>query len=161
MNSTPLTTSPAGLALIEGFEEFRSVRYPDLGGIWTIGYGHVIKGAEASLLWNATLTKEQATEILHSDVHTVELYLNATTIRPGCSQNQFDALVSLAFNIGLGNFESSTLRKRYLMGNLTAAAQQFVAWNKVRDPHTKMLVDSDGLLHRRLKEQALFLGRLA
>ena len=160
MNSTPLTTSPRGLALIEGFEDFRATRYLCPAGRPTIGFGHVIQGGEASPLWNATLTREQATALLHDDVRTVEVYLNATTCRPGTSQEQFDALVSFCFNEGVGAFDKSTLRRLFKLGNLTLAALEFVKWDKVTNPATHLLEPSKGLWARRVKERDLFLGRL-
>ena len=66
------------------------------------------------------------------------------------NQNQFDALVSLCFNIGAGNFRSSTLLRVLNAGNLMAAADQFLVWDKVAGQV------SDGLVRRRAAERALF-----
>ena len=160
MNSTPLTTSPRGLALIESFEDFRARRYLCPAGKPTIGFGHVILGSESHPLWDAEITREDATALLRADCRTVEIYLNATTVRPGTSQDQFDALVSLAFNIGVGNFDKSTLRRLFKLGNLTLAVLEFVKWDKVTNPATHLLEPSKGLWARRVKERDLFLGRL-
>jgi lysozyme len=68
------------------------------------------------------------------------------------SQPQFDAIVSFAFNVGLGNLQSSTLRMKYNRGDYTGAADEFLKWNKSSG---KVL---QGLVRRREAERVLFLA---
>ena len=135
---------PSGTALIRSFEALRLVAYQDGNGIWTIGWGHTL-GVQPGQVCST----EQAETWFFSDVggacstinHMVDIAIN---------QNQFDALVSLCFNIGAGHFCSSTLLRVLNAGNLMAAADQFLVWDIVAGQV------SDGLARRRKTERALF-----
>lgn len=141
-----MKTSPAGLALIEEFEGFRSCAYLDAGGKWTVGFGHLLKTGESF----ARITFQQAAELLARDIQAVDNALSSLVTVP-LTQNQWDAIASLVFNIGSGNFAKSTLLKRLNERNYPAAAEQFTRW---------CLVDGkplNGLLRRREAERDLFL----
>lgn len=170
-------TSPTGLALLKSFEGIGDGNpatvnldpYLDPCQIWTIGWGHalrhgsrLLKGAAdralALALFPAGITLAQAGDLLVNDVAPCEIYLRA--VFPSLTQNQFDALVSFCFNIGLGAFERSTmfvLLKRQRMLN---AAEQFRCWNKGHDA-AGHLIEIDGLERRRASERALFLQTVA
>ena len=94
------TTSAQGRALIKGFEGFRSTAYSDAGG-YSIGYGH--HGAVAG----QTVTEAEAEELLTEDLHRFEEAVNAVSDR--LTQGQFDAAVSLAYNIGTTAFSRSNV----------------------------------------------------
>src|ERR1700744_4490280 len=85
--------------LIKGFEKFRPTAYRDVRGIWTIGWGPT-KGVQQG----DTCTIAQGEGYLAQDVGDTVAYINAQ-VRVSLTQNQFDALGSLGFNIGDGNFE--------------------------------------------------------
>ncbi len=90
-----MKTSSTGINFIKQFEGYKSVAYQDSVGVWTIGYGHtrnVVKGQ--------TITELQAVEFLKSDVSIVENALNKWGFK--LNQHQFDALVSLFYNVGTG-----------------------------------------------------------
>lgn len=144
-----MKTSSHGLSLIKSFEGFRAKAYVCPAGVLTIGYGstgsHVTRGQ--------VITEPQATALLAKDVSRFEKAVN--TLGVTLTQNQFDALVSLAFNIGVGNFASSTLVKRLKAGDMKGAALQFAAWNKARV--RGVLTALPGLTRRRAAEAALFL----
>jgi lysozyme len=143
-----MTTSPQGRALIEGFESLRTTAYQDQGGIWTIGYGHT-----ANVKMGDTCTPAQADAWLTDDLRTAEKAVNdAISKTVSLTQNQFDACVSLAENIGGGAFSRSTLVSLLNRGDMTGCANQFLAWDKIND------VSNQGLLNRRRAERALFLG---
>lgn len=134
-----------GLALIKHFEELRLKSYICPAGKWTIGWGHtgddVTKGR--------TITEAEAELLLQSDLSWAEDDINSLVKVP-LSQNQFDALVCLDFNIGTGNFESSTLLKKLNQRDYFEARMQFSRWvyaNKVK---------LKGLERRRLAEANLF-----
>lgn len=100
-----MKTSQKGIDLIKEFEGFRSKAYLCPGGIWTIGYGHT-KGVRP----NDIVTQRQAEDLLRKDLIECESAVN-NLIKVNITQNQFDALVSLVYNIGVGNFVDSTVRK--------------------------------------------------
>lgn len=145
------TISQRGLDLIKGFESFSPRVYLCSAGKRTIGYGHVLRPADKFTV----VTREQADDLLAKDCNICETYINALPLE--LSQNEFDALVSLTFNIGLGNFEKSTLLKRLRAGDKYRAAQEFLVWNKVRNKATGELELSKGLQRRRCRERELFL----
>jgi lysozyme len=142
-------TSIAGIDAIKAHEALSLTPYRDQADKWTIGYGHLLKGAE----WWDSISEEQARELLAADLRAAENAVNALVSMP-LRQSQFDALVSLVFNIGAGAFTASTLLKLINAGDLDAATDQFPRWNKVTlDGHK---VESEGLSFRRAKEARLF-----
>lgn len=135
-----------GLDLIKAFEGCKLKAYQDIVGVWTIGYGHTGADVTPSLVW----TQEQADEELEKDLVRFEkgvLALIKRTLTP----NQFAAVVSFAFNLGLGNLGKSTLLRCIAKGNMSDASCEFVKWNKAGG---KVV---GGLTRRRLAEKALFL----
>ena len=134
----------AGTALIRSFESLRLVAYQDGNGIWTIGWGHTL-GVQPGQV----CTTEQAETWFFFDIGSTCRAVTAE-VDIAITQNQFDALASLCFNIGAGNFRSSTLLRVLNVGNLMAAADQFLVWDKVAGQV------SDGLVRRRAAERALF-----
>lgn len=113
----------------------------------TIGFGHVVLPSES---FPKPITLDQARALLAADVAYVARYLNDTL--PGLNQHQFDALVSFVFNVGIGAFRTSTLRRRIFVDDFAGAASEFSRWNKAGG---KILA---GLIRRRNAERALFLG---
>lgn len=144
-----MRTSQAGLELIKSFEGFRetAARLPD--GRWTIGYGHVRTAREG-----LTISEKDATELLVYDLKPVEDVIAAWTYAP-LMQNQFDALVSLAFNISTGQFRDSDVLANINAGNYLAAANAFDLWRKARLNGRVMVVDA--LVRRRAAEKSMFL----
>jgi lysozyme len=138
--------SPVGTALIQSFESLALTAYQDQGGVWTLGYGHVIGVKPGD-----TCTQAQADAWFQSDVAWACRVVN-NDVDVAMTQGQFDALVSLCFNIGGGNFHGSTLLRKLNGGDAAGAADQFLLWNHVGG------VVSDGLTRRRAAERALFLG---
>ena len=144
-----MNISDAGLDLIIQFEGLKLQAYPDPatgGDPWTIGVGHT-GGVQAG----DTCTEEQAREWLRNDAGTAERCINQS-VQGNLAQNQFDALVSLIFNIGCGNFRKSTLLRMLNNGDDVGAAQQFLVWNKAAG---KVMA---GLTNRRQAERDLFLA---
>ena len=149
-----LRTSQAGIDFIKRHEGLRLRWYADVGGKPTIGYGHLMNTREQKEL--VTITLEQAEAILLSDVRGKELLLNSV-LHVSVSQNQYDALVSLAFNVRWLSLEQSTLLKKLNAGDVKGAADEFPRWNKVRMLGGEFKT-SRGLERRRLAERLLFLG---
>ncbi len=147
MDTKRRTTSPAGLALIRSAESFAKALYLCPAGKKTIGYGHVVRPGEN---FPALISREQAERLMVDDLAPVEIYLDA--VLPGLNQNQFDALASFCFNVGLGAFEKSTMFARLKAGDFQGAASQFPRWVHGGG---KVL---PGLVKRRATEQTLFLA---
>jgi lysozyme len=151
--------SEKGLSLIKKEEKFMARKYLCPAGKPTIGYGHVILVSEAHLN-TATLTEAQASELLVKDVaRQYGAHVASRLTRP-VTQNQFDALVSLTYNIGTGGFDKSSVLRLANAGSTSheAICQAFGLWNKVTNPKTKQLEVSNGLTVRRAREAALYLS---
>lgn len=136
---------------IKEHEGLRLKAYQDSVGVWTIGYGDtgpdVVKGL--------TITKEEAEKRLRKRLEEFEQYVGKY-VRVGLKQHQFDALVSLVYNIGPTNFADSTLLKKLNMGDFQGAADQFLVWNKGRVKGKLQVIA--GLSKRRAAERKQFLG---
>lgn len=139
-------TSQAGVNLIKSFEGCKLTAYQDSAGVWTIGYGHT-SGVKKGM----TITEAQAEAYLKGDLVTAENAVNGK-VTYSIKQNQFDALVSFTYNVGSGNFGSSTLLKKLNQGDITGAANEFEKWNKAGG---QVL---EGLVRRRAAEKAMFLN---
>jgi lysozyme len=142
--------SPKGLELIKGDEGLRLKAYQDQKGIWTIGYGHTL-GVTPGMV----ITKEEALSLLDEDADSAESDINRL-VKVSLSQNEFDALVGIRFNIGSGYFAGSTLLRKLNAGDKAGAADQFLVWNKLTMPDGTV-VESDGHTTRRNRERMLFL----
>lgn len=141
-----MSISPAGIALIQAHEGLRLTAYRDAGGVWTIGYG-----STGGVRRGMTITRDQAVLRLYHDLDTAESAVNSRVTVP-LSQPQFDALVSLVFNIGGGAFRKSTLLQKLNAGDYAGAANEFNRWVKAKG---RVL---PGLVTRRAAERALFLS---
>lgn len=142
-----MKTSQKGIDIIKTFEGTVLKVYKDAVGLPTIGIGHLIKKGEVF----TTITQQQAEELLAKDLKQFEEGIS-TSVKVALTQNQFDALVSFAFNLGIGNLNSSTLLKKLNAGDIQGAANEFVRWNKASE---RVL---SGLTRRRLAEKELFLS---
>ena len=142
--------SDAGLEFIKSYETLSLKAYKAVKteSNLTIGYGHYSSDIKAG----DTITKAQALELLRQDVKTTEKGVNKATkpVRKLLEQHHFDALVSLAFNIGLGNFNKSTLLKKLLQKDFDGASAEFLKWRKSGG---QVLA---GLEKRRLAEKMIF-----
>jgi len=127
-------------------EGFRNKAYKDSKGLLTIGVGHLIKNDEQHLK-DTTLTDEQVKELLRSDLKWCSEAVESS-VRVPLTQNQYDALYSLCFNIGETNFRKSTVVKKINENDLKGAADAILMWNK---PAV--------LQKRRERERALFLNQ--
>lgn len=138
----------AGLDLIKGFEKLRLTAYLDAVGIWTIGYGHT-----RSALSGMQISEARALMLLDQDLDIAESAINRL-VRVPLKQNEFDALVSLVFNIGADAFKTSTiLRLLNERADPARVAAEFMRWVYAKG---KKLA---GLERRRAAERLLFQGR--
>lgn len=173
-----MKTGPDGTAVMHYFERCRFRAYPDpgsplfaalvhagidpysltavppsfahlSGGPWTIGWGDTGPGVVPGLLITQEEADERFARRLSGEFEPGVL----DCVQQEMAQRQFDALVCLAYNIGLPNFRSSTLLRRFNLGDTTAASAQFLVWNKSKG---KVML---GLKRRRAAERALFDGK--
>jgi lysozyme len=131
--------------------------------LWTVGVGHVIDPnhakvplAERKALaipsgWDRVLTMGEVDEILAKDLARFESGVQRLC-PSGLTPGRFGALVSFAFNVGLGNLQNSTLRMKHNRGEFEDAAEEFLKWNKAGGKELK------GLTNRRKDEKALYLS---
>lgn len=144
-----MITSPNGIELIKSFEAFRANAYHlevDPPNVWTVGYGYT-HGVKPGL----TVTEEEATALLCQECRRIESAINPL-FQSRVSQNQFDAIVSFTYNLGVGAFQGSTLLKMLNNGDYAGAADQFPKW--VHSSGGNIL---SGLVRRRNAERDLFL----
>ena len=146
------TTSNVGLDLIASFEGTRTKAYDDGVGIWTIGIGTTAYPNGTKVKKGDTCTLDQAKSYFAHDLKRFEASVN-NLVKVPLSQNQFDALISLVYNIGQTAFSNSTLLKKLNAKDYQGAADQFPRWNKSGGKVLK------GLVRRRDAEQALFLKK--
>jgi lysozyme len=136
----------AGLKLIKKFEGLRLRAYRCPAGVWTIGYGHTKTAKRGQVI-----TEAEADRLLREDLHVFERgVLDALGGAP-TTENQFSAMVSLAFNIGLGAFRRSKVLALHKAGKTAEAARAFANWRKAGG---KVL---PGLVRRRAAEAKLYL----
>ena len=158
----------AGLDLIKRFEGLRDGNpttvnldpYLDPVSIWTIGWGHAIRvgndflrgsqnKSRARALYPGGITITQAEVILRGDLMDTCRDVEAAVTVP-LNDNQFAALVSFTFNLGIGNLRKSTLLRLVNAGDFAGAAQEFKKWNRAGG---QVLL---GLTKRRTAEKILF-----
>lgn len=150
---------PKGIALIQRWEGYakdigagRVQAYPDPasgGDPWTIGWGSTGPDIKKGTIW----TRQQAEERFLKHVASFSDGVAKAVGSAPTTQDQHDAMTSLAYNIGLGNFSGSTLLKKHRAGDHAGAANEFVRWNKAAG---KVMA---GLTNRRADEARLYRGQ--
>ena len=143
--------SSNGIELIKQFEGLSLKPYLDAVNIPTIGFGNTYyeDGTKVTLK-DKPITEERATELLEFIANKTFSENINKVVKVGLNQNQFDALVSFAYNIGNGNFNSSTLLRWLNQGNYKEASMQLLRWDKSKG------IVLNGLTKRRKAEKALF-----
>lgn len=151
-----LNVSDKGVEFIKSFEGFEPELYNDAAGHATIGYGHLLhKGnitdADKKKYPNG-ISKEDATTLLKSDIEDVAESAIDSQVTVELTQSEFDATAAFIFNVGGGNFKSSTLKKKINSGKATSAeiTKEFNKWNKAGG---KVL---NGLTKRRKAEAKIY-----
>ncbi|KAA1013225.1 lysozyme [Paraburkholderia panacisoli] len=145
-----MQVSPAGVALTKSMEGCSLTAYPDPasgGSPFTCGYGHTGSDVKPGM----TITQAKADAWLDYDIARSAQIVNSL-VHVYLNQNQFDALVDFVFNVGAGNFRSSTLLRLVNAGSFAAAADQFPRWTQAAG---KVM---PGLVKRREAERALFVS---
>ena len=158
-----MKVSDAAKAMIKHHEGVRMRPYRCPALLWTVGVGHVIDPSHAAVKyedrknlpipdgWDRSLSMGEVDAILAKDLGRFERGVARLCPSAVNSQGQFDALVSFAFNVGLGNLQRSSLRMKHNRGDFDEAADEFMKWSKAGGKVLK------GLVNRRLDEQRLYL----
>ena len=153
-----MNLSNNGLTMIKDFEGLRLNAYRDIAGVWTIGYGSTRYHDGKAIKPGDKLANEaQANALLSNTLWQYEAAVNNYVHVP-LTQNQFDALVSFAYNEGTGALKGSTLLKKLNEKDYEGAAEQFRVWNKITDPSNGEKVECHTLIERRKEESELFLA---
>lgn len=147
--SVVVKTSQKGIDLIKQFEGLELEAYQDIAGVWTIGYGHT-ETAKPGMRIN----EREAEALLQRDLKPREQALSRI-VNVSINQNEFDALISFVYNVGVEAFRRSTAKKRLNSGNRIGAADALTWWNKATVGG--VLREVRGLTRRRAAERALFL----
>ena len=144
--------SEKSLAMIEKFEGCLLKASNKLDGVWTIGYGQTGRYYGKRVRRGMTTTKAEAHAWLRD--HSIKTYEDAVTqaVKVPLNQNQFDALVSFTYNVGVGALKQSTALRKLNAGDYAGAADALTMWTKCNG---KVLA---GLVRRRKEERALFLA---
>ena len=156
VSDVPKTLSSAAFALIKSFEGchkkdgamFKPYVCP--GGVLTVGWGHTNHHGR-QFDKNARWTQQECDAALAEDLHDFAAQV-ASIVKVPIRQHQFDALVSFAYNVGLGNLKSSTLLRKLNAGDTAGAALEFHRWNRSKGQVLP------GLVRRRASEALLFQG---
>lgn len=160
-----MKVSAAAIRMIKHHEGVRTRPYRCPALLWTVGVGHVIDPSHAAVKyeerrslqipagWDRTLTMDEVDAILAQDLAKFERGVARLCPASVNHQGQFDALVSLSFNIGLGNVQRSSIRMRYNRGDIEGAADAFLMWTKAAG---RVL---PGLVKRRNDERSMFLSQ--
>jgi lysozyme len=158
--------SPAAIHMIKHHEGVRLRPYRCPALLWTTAVGHVIDPSHIAVKyedrknlpipdgWDRQLSMGEVDAILAQDLARFERGVARYCPAAVNHQGQFDALVSFAFNVGLGNLQRSSIRMRYNRGDIEGAADAFLMWTKAAG---RVL---PGLVKRRQDERAMFLARL-
>ena len=138
----------AGIAIIKRAEGLRLDSYRCPAGVATVGFGHTGPDVRIPM----TITPGEAERLLHEDLARFENGVTNCLGGAPTNSNQFSAMCSLSYNIGLGNFATSTVLKRHRNGQYAGAANAFLLFNKAGG---KVL---PGLVTRREDERELYLA---
>lgn len=155
--------SSHGLELLEQWEGFKTTVYKDSAGLPTIGVGHLLTKSELSsgkitingvpVSYENGLTEQQVTDLLAQDVKPAAAAVNGN-VKVDLDQNQFDALVSFTFNVGVGAFNGSTLLKVLNQGQYDQVPTQLLRWTRAGGQVVQ------GLVNRRNNEIKLWNGQI-
>ena len=167
--------SQKGIDFIKSFEGIRDGDtstpkldpYLDLVGVWTIGYGHAISDGgkflrgtpgkiRAKELYPDGITLQQAEDLLNGQLVNYCRDVQAA-VRVELNDDQFSALVSFAYNVGVGSLKNSSLLRKLNEGDYIGAAREFVKWDKGTILGKKVSIP--GLTRRRKSEAAMFMGK--
>lgn len=139
------------IGLVKRFEGFRAGAYRDAVGVWTIGYGHTAMAGPPDVRAGMAMSRTEAEDVLRRDLAMFAQGV-ASALKASLAPAQFSALVSFAYNVGLGNFRKSSVLKAVNEGNFDAVPRRLQLWVKAGG---RVL---PGLVKRRAAEAELFMS---
>jgi len=140
---------------IKNKEGLQLTAYKDSAGIWTIGYGAIIYGDHTPVKKEDKITNQKADQLIETEISSKSAKVNAALGNTPINQNQFNALVSFAYNAGTAALLSSTLLKRVKANPADPKIRDaFMMWNKAHV--NAKLVAVKGLTRRRAEEAELY-----
>jgi GH24 family phage-related lysozyme (muramidase) len=158
-----MKTNQKGIDLIKYYEGTGPVvnglcqPYKCSAGYWTIGYGNRRINPTTPVTGSTSpISLAQANTVMLLHIEAMEHDIDAIMTNRNLTSNQYSALASWVYNLGIDRLRSSTLLKKLNSGDLTGAADEFLKWNK--ETKNNVLVVSKGLDNRRKAERALFLS---
>lgn len=148
-----MKASQSCIDLIKQFEGFSAVPYRCPADKATIGYGSTFyEDGKPVTMQDPPITEERAKDIVYTVLYkNFEPFVNNMITVP-VTQNQYDALVDFAYNVGVGSLKTSTLMRKLNAKDYKGAADEFLRWNKSANKELA------GLTKRRQAERALFLS---
>jgi|SRR5215472_3884535 len=138
--------SDAGVEVLRDREGCKLTAYKDSVGVWTIGVGHTAAAGPPEPVSGMTITQEQADAIFDEDLDAYEKTVNDSITKP-MTQHEYDAFVSICFNIGQGGFSTSTFVDRFNAGDKDGCAEAILWWDTPSE-----------IIPRRQGEMIQFLG---
>jgi len=145
-----MRTNERGIALIKNFEKCSLKAYlPTPKDRWTIGWGCTFVDGKP-VKKGMTISQKKADALFKHEIETLEGQIDPL-IKVPLTSNAYSAIISLNYNIGIGNFSKSTLLKKLNQSLLTEAADEFLKWDKQAGETL------NGLTRRRKQERELFL----
>lgn len=152
-----MTVSTKGIDTIKAHEGCRLQAYQDVAGIWTIGYGVICYPDGTPVKKGDVISSQKARDLLAWQVGLKTAGVKAALGNTIVTQNQYDALVSFAYNCGVRALQISTLLKKVKANpNDLSIRDEFMKWCKARNPKTKKLEVISGLKRRRIDEANLY-----
>lgn len=150
-----MKTSEKGIDFIKGFESLSLKPYLDSVNVPTIGYGATFyQDGSKVTMFDKPLTVKEAEELLAFHLEEFESCVDDNLKEKELTQNQYDALVSFAFNLGCGNLKNSTLIKKVKNNPLDKTIyNEFLKWNKAGGKVLR------GLTRRRIGEADMYIGK--
>ncbi|GAA0546729.1 lysozyme [Rhizomicrobium palustre] len=146
---------PLTLPLIKQFEGFRTAPYKDSAGIPTIGYGTILyPNGKSVTMADAAITESQATGFLAAQM-ALKSKIIAPMLQKTATLHQAAAMLSLAYNIGTAGFQTSSVLKKFNLGDIPGAADAFLLWDKATVDGQHVVIA--GLHNRRVAERTIFL----
>lgn len=145
-----MNISHNGIQFIKKEEGEKLTAYRDSRGILTIGTGHTGRVDNESIFPGMTISNERSEQLLLADIEKVEEAINEK-VKVSLTQNQYDALCSLVFNIGIQAFNDSTCLRKLNQKDYQGSAEAMLLWKRAGQ-HT------EALLSRRMREMKLFIS---
>lgn len=146
-----MKTSDQGIRALMKSEAFEPTAYQDGAGVWTIGYG-TTRMDGAPVRSGMRITQERAEIELRKFVSGLEAGFTTALGKSPTKQNEFDAFINIAYNIGLSGALDSTFLKRHKEGDKKGCAEAITWWNKSGGKTVK------GLINRRAREVQMYLN---